>query len=140
MRPRDHMQERSYLTRSLCCPWGKRKTLRVWVRLLSIGPRVCIPERTISCQLRMGGSLNWSMWQCGRFVIIYLMLDIMVLKIILLMLTDYSIQFQGIYFEKLCVSLFNHSCHIIIFEDETCISPTPINYATYWALSHPIIL
>ena len=22
MGPRDHMQERSYLMRSLCCPWG----------------------------------------------------------------------------------------------------------------------
>ena len=31
MGSRDHMQERSYLTRSFCCPWGKRKTLRVWV-------------------------------------------------------------------------------------------------------------
>ena len=31
---RDDMQERSYLTRSLYCPWGERKTLRVWVRLL----------------------------------------------------------------------------------------------------------
>ena len=68
---------------------------------------------------------------CGRFVIIYLMLDIMVLEIILLMLTNYNISFQGIYFEKLCVSLFNHYCHIIIIEDETCISPIPINYATY---------
>uniref|UniRef100_A0A7N2LZJ8 Patatin n=1 Tax=Quercus lobata TaxID=97700 RepID=A0A7N2LZJ8_QUELO len=29
MGPRDHMQERSYLTRSLCCPWGERKTLRL---------------------------------------------------------------------------------------------------------------
>ena len=42
------------------------------------------------------------------------MLDTMALEIILLVLTDYSIQFQGIYFEKLCVSLFNHSCHIIL--------------------------
>ena len=42
------------------------------------------------------------------------MLDIMALKITLLLLTDYSIQFQGISFEKLCVSLFNHSCHIIL--------------------------
>ena len=25
---RDHMQERSYLTCSLCCPWGERKTLK----------------------------------------------------------------------------------------------------------------
>ncbi|KAK9999246.1 hypothetical protein SO802_018849 [Lithocarpus litseifolius] len=62
------------------------------------------------------------------------------------------------YFEKLCVSSFNHSCYIIIENDlvvfnlqfpklkhvlqivyhhETCISPTPINYATYWALAHP---
>ena len=49
--PKNHMQKRSYLTRSLCCPWGERKTLRVWVRLLSMGPRVCIPKRTISCQL-----------------------------------------------------------------------------------------
>ena len=64
------------------------------------------------------------------------MLDIMALKIILLVLTDYSIYFQGIYFEKLFVSLFNYSCHIIIIEDETCIFPTPINYATYWALAH----
>ena len=29
MRPRDHMQERSYLMRSLCYPWGERKTLRI---------------------------------------------------------------------------------------------------------------
>ena len=49
MGPRDHMQERSYLTRSLYYPWGERKTLRVWVRLLSMGPIVCIPEMTISC-------------------------------------------------------------------------------------------
>ena len=41
------------------------------------------------------------------------------------------------YFEKLCVSLLNYFCHIIIIEDETCISPTPINYATYWVLAHP---
>ena len=73
-------------------------------------------------------------------MIIYLILDIMPLEIILLMLTDYGIQFQRIYFEKLCVSLFNHSCHIIIFEGETCISSTAIKYATYWALSHSIIL
>ena len=58
---RPHAREVLYLTRSLCCPWGERKTLRVWVRLLSVGPRVCIPERTISCQLWMGGSLDWSM-------------------------------------------------------------------------------
>ena len=67
------------------------------------------------------------------------MLDIMALEIILLMLIDYSIYFQGIYFKKLCVSLFNHSCHIIIFEDETCTSPTLINYAIYWALAHPTL-
>ena len=91
MGPKDHMQERSYLTRSLCCPWGERKTLRVWVRLLSMGPRVCIPERTISCQLWMSGSPDWYMWYCGIFVIIYLTLDIMALEIILLVLTDSSI-------------------------------------------------
>ncbi|XP_075644416.1 uncharacterized protein LOC142615561 [Castanea sativa] len=62
MGPRDHMQERSYLTRSLCYPWGERKILRVWVRLLSIRPRVCILEKTISCQLLMGGSPDRSMW------------------------------------------------------------------------------
>ena len=28
MGPRDHMQERSYLTRSLCCPWGGEKNLK----------------------------------------------------------------------------------------------------------------
>ena len=43
-------------------PRGERKTLRVWVRLLSMGPRVCIPKWTISCQLWMGGSLDRSMW------------------------------------------------------------------------------
>ena len=37
--------------------------------------------------------------------------------IILLVLIDYSIKFQGICFEKFCVSLFNHSCHIIIEND-----------------------
>ena len=62
MGPRDHMQERSYLARSLCCSRGERKTLRVWVRLLSIGPRVCIPKRTISCQLWIGRSPDRSMW------------------------------------------------------------------------------
>ena len=62
MRPKDHMQRRSYLTRSPCCPWGKRKTLRVWMRLLSMGPRICIPERTISCQLWMGRSPDRFMW------------------------------------------------------------------------------
>ena len=91
MGPRDRMQKRSYLTHSLYCPWGERKTLRVLVRLLFMGPRVCILERTISCQLWMGGSLDRSMWQCGRFMIIYLMLDIMVLEIVLLMLTNYII-------------------------------------------------
>ena len=60
--PRDHMHERSYLTRSLCCPWGERKTLRVWVRLLSMGPRVYIPKRIISCQLWMGGSVYVIVW------------------------------------------------------------------------------
>ena len=60
--------------------------------------------------------------------------------IILLVLTDYCIWFRGIYFERLCISLLNHSCHIIIIENETCISPTLINYATYWTLSHSILL
>ena len=41
---------------------GKRFFDCVWVRLLSIGLRVCIPERTISCQLWMGGSPDWSLW------------------------------------------------------------------------------
>ena len=25
MEPKDHMQKRSYLTRSPCCPWGERQ-------------------------------------------------------------------------------------------------------------------
>ena len=62
MGPKDHMQRRSYLMHSPCYPWGKRKTLRVWMRLLFMGPRVCILERTISCQLWMGGFPNQSMW------------------------------------------------------------------------------
>ena len=94
-----------------CCLWGQKttckrgpiwrvlhaahgvrdKTLRVWVRLLSMGPRVCIAERTISCQLWMSGSPDWYMWYCGIFVIIYLTLDIMALEIILLVFTDSSI-------------------------------------------------
>ena len=37
--------------------------------------------------------------------------------IILLVLTKCSIYFHGIYFEKICVSLFNHSCYIIIEND-----------------------
>ena len=57
---KDHMQKMSYLTHSLCYPWGERKTLKVWVRLLSMGPRVCIPKRTISCQLWIGGSPDQS--------------------------------------------------------------------------------
>ena len=46
---------------SFCCPWGERKTLRVWMRLLFMGPRVCIPKTTVSCQLWIGGSFDWSM-------------------------------------------------------------------------------
>ena len=52
---KDHMQKRSYDALSLL-PMGERKTLRIWVRLLFMVPRVCIPERTIPCQLWMGGS------------------------------------------------------------------------------------
>ena len=44
---RDHMQERSYLTNSLCYPWGERKILRVWLRLLlPMGPRDHMQERS----------------------------------------------------------------------------------------------
>ena len=28
MGPRDHMQEGSYLTRSLCCPWEREKNVK----------------------------------------------------------------------------------------------------------------
>ena len=62
MGPKDDMQKMSYLTCSSYCPSGERKPLRVWVRLLSIGPRDCILERTISCQLWIGGSPDQSMW------------------------------------------------------------------------------
>ena len=64
---RDHMQERSYLTHSLCCPWGERKTLRVWVRLLSMGPRVCIPKRTILCNIMpvVNGWIPWPIYVVG---------------------------------------------------------------------------
>ena len=155
---RDHMQERSYLTRSLCCPQGERKTLRVWVRLLSMGPRVCIPKRTISCQLRMGGSPDRSMWQDGRFVIKFPYVDFMALEIILLVLTDFNIQFHGIILrnfvfhhliilvtllQKNDLAIFSQQFpklkHVLqtIYNHEICISPTPINYATYWALAHP---
>ena len=68
MGPRDHMQEMSYLTCSLCCPWGERKTLRVWVRLLSMGTRVYITERKISCQLWMDRSLTGL---CGSVVYLW---------------------------------------------------------------------
>ena len=70
------------------------------------------------------------------------MLDIMALEIILLVLTDSSISFQGIYFEKLCVSLLNHSCHsiLLLLKMKIAFPPTPVNNATYWALSLSIIL
>ena len=45
---RPHAREVLFDALSLL-PMGERKTLRVWVRLLSMGPRVYIPERTISC-------------------------------------------------------------------------------------------
>ena len=53
------------------------------------------------------------------------MLVIIVLEIILLILTNYSIWFQGFYFEKLGVSLFNHSYHIIILKMKLA-SPPPL--------------
>ena len=46
MGSRDHMQERTYLTRYLCCPWGERKILRVWVRLLPMGPKDHMQKRS----------------------------------------------------------------------------------------------
>ena len=50
MRPKDHMQKISYLTRSPCCSWGERQNLED-MRMLPMGPRNYIPERTISSQL-----------------------------------------------------------------------------------------
>ena len=44
----------------------------------------------------MGGSPHRSMWYDGRFVTKLLYVDFMALKIILLVLTDYNIQFHGI--------------------------------------------
>ena len=43
-------------------PMRGEKNLEGMGDLLSMGPRVCITKRTISCQLWMGGSPNWSMW------------------------------------------------------------------------------
>ena len=43
MGPRDHMQERSYLTRSLCCPWGQETTWKtgpIWHDLEGMGEAV----------------------------------------------------------------------------------------------------
>ena len=45
---RSHAREVLFDMLSLL-PMGERKTFRVWVRLLSMGPKVCILERTISC-------------------------------------------------------------------------------------------
>ena len=45
---RPHAREVLFDALSLL-PMGERKTLRVWVRLLSMEPRVYIPERIISC-------------------------------------------------------------------------------------------
>ena len=65
-----------------CYPWGQKTTskrcpiwrilpaahekrdkiLRVKVKLLPMGPRDYIPEMTISCQLRMRGSPDKSIW------------------------------------------------------------------------------
>ena len=43
-------------------PMGGKKTLRLGVKLLPIGPRDSIPERTISCQLWMGEFPDRSIW------------------------------------------------------------------------------
>ena len=117
MGPRDHMQERSYLTRSLYCPWGERKTLRVWVRLLSMGPKVCILDRTISCQLWMGGSPNWSKWQCGIFAIKLQYVRFYSLGNYIVSAHRLWYIVSWYYFVKFCVSSFNHSCYIIIEND-----------------------
>ena len=46
---RPHAREVLFDALSLL-PMGGEKNLVVWVRLLFMGPRVCIPERTILCQ------------------------------------------------------------------------------------------
>ena len=55
--PKDHMQKRSYLKRSLCCPWWERKILRVWVRLLSGAKSLHTREDNI--MLVMNGWISW---------------------------------------------------------------------------------
>ena len=47
----------------------------------AIGLRDYIPDKTISCQLWIGGSLDQCMWQCGIFVINYHMLDLIALEL-----------------------------------------------------------
>ena len=44
---RPHAREVLFDALTLCCPWGERKTLRVWVRLLSMELRACIPKDNI---------------------------------------------------------------------------------------------
>ena len=81
MGPKDHMQKRSYLTRSLCCPWGERQNFEGMDETVAHRPRDRIPKMTISCQLWMDGFPDRSMWWCGLFVINYIMLDFMALEL-----------------------------------------------------------
>ena len=140
MGPKDHKQKRSYLTHSPCCPQGERQNLEGMGETAAYGAkRLHIREDNIMPIVN-----RWI--PRPVYVVVWYICDKLPyvrfygFGIILLVPTDYCIQFQGIYFEKLCISFFNHSYHIIIIENKTCISPTPINYATYWALFDPILL
>ena len=90
---------------------GKRFLDCVWMRLLSMGPRVCIPERTILRQLWMGGSPDRFMRSYGIFMIKLPYVDFMTLEIILLVLTDYNIQFHGIIMRNF---VFHHLIILVI--------------------------
>ena len=116
MGPKDHMQKRSYLTRSLCYPWGKRQNLkgigeaaahgtkRLHTREDNIMPVV---NRQIPLPIYV---IVWYICDKLSYVRFY------GFRIILLVLTNYSIQLHSIILRNF-VFIIYHSCHIIIEKD-----------------------
>ena len=91
MGPRDHMQERSYLTCSLCCPWGGEKNLEGMGETAVHGAKN-LHTRKDNIMPIMDGWIHWPV-----SVVVWYICDKLSyvrfygFRIILLVLTNYNI-------------------------------------------------
>ena len=91
MGPKDHIQKRSYLTRSPCCPWGERQNLEGMTKAAAYGVKR-LHTREYNIMAVVNGWIPWLV-----YVILWYICDKLPyvrfygFGIILLVLTDYNI-------------------------------------------------